>query len=130
MSSHMYVDCGRRACGAVRRLALALFLMVLLIPAARGEAQSPGVVNGVVLDTSGGAISGAGVSVQDAAGRIVARTTTAASGMFEVRDLPSGRYVVQVEQSQFELSRTDVEVAGGTAAAELRIVLEVSGVRE
>jgi len=64
--------------------------------------QTLGSVNGTVLDPSGAAVSGATVSVNDAAINVTATTTTQKTGFFQIFNLPIGTYSVTVTQQGFE----------------------------
>lgn len=64
--------------------------------------QTLGSLNGTVLDPSGAAVSGATVTVNDAAINVTATTTTQKTGFFQIFNLPIGTYTVTVTQQGFE----------------------------
>jgi hypothetical protein len=64
--------------------------------------QTLGSINGTVLDASGAAISGASVSVHDAAINVTATAATQKTGFFQIFNLPIGVYTVTVTQAGFE----------------------------
>ena len=64
--------------------------------------QTLGSLNGTVLDPSGAAVSGATVTVNDAAINVTATTTTQKTGFFQIFNLPIGTYTVTITQQGFE----------------------------
>lgn len=92
-------------------------------------AHASGTITGVVVDPSGGAIAGAQVTLVDAGGALRQTTKSDSRGNFSFSGLPAGRYAIQVESSQFEPARTEVEI-GSTPPSPVRITLSVRAVRE
>lgn len=101
--------------------------MVLVGGGANAAAQDTGVLAGVVVDETGGAIAGARVTVT--VGGRPRIESTGADGRFALAGVPAGRYVVQVSHPQFSSTRLEVQVAAGPAV-DVRVVLRVEGVRE
>src|SRR5580704_14429619 len=79
---------------------------------AYGQGGATGAISGVVVDTSGGSISGADVQVIDARTEsIVRKLPTGTEGIFVATLLPPGNYIVVVNKSGFaEAKVTDIEV--------------------
>lgn len=90
------------------------------------SAQSAAVA-GQVLDASGGAVSGARVTVtrDDASG---GDATSASDGRFTIESLAPGRYVLVVTAPGFSVASQDVTVDAATAAVTVR--LSVAGLAE
>ena len=93
-------------------------------------AQTSGSVSGTVVDSSGGAMVGARVSVRDAAGGPQREVQTGADGTFDVAGLAPGRYVVEAARELFDAASVTVDVTAGPAGAPVRLVLQVSGLSE
>lgn len=96
----------------------------------RAAAQSGAALTGTVVDQSGGALVGAMVTVESAAGVTVGKATTDASGAFRVPNVAPGTYDVHVEQRMFTTAHIDVAVTDGVTPDPLRVVMMVSGVSE
>ena len=111
------------------RSLVALIVATYVVMPTRAVAQTPGSIAGTVVDTSGGVIIGAAVTLLDANGSVRGRTTTDAMGMFSLAGIPPGKYVVRVESQPFAEKRVDADVAGGPPA-NLRVVLEVPAIKE
>jgi len=84
---------------------------------------------GKVVDTSGGAIVGARVSVHGQTGPD-ARVTSDADGTFAVTGLSFGDYEVRVEKDLFNSTQVRVTISASAPAEPLRIALTIHGVRE
>src|SRR5580700_4081000 len=118
--------------GNYRRLAGVLLLAGGLGNAsAYGQGGATGAISGIVVDTSGGSISGADVQVID--GRtesIVRKLPTGAEGIFVATLLPPGNYIVVVNKPGFgEAKVTDIEVRV-TETTSLTITLKPGAVTE
>ena len=70
-------------------------------------------VSHAIVDTFGGAISGARLTVRDSAAAVIRIATTDASGGFSFTDLRSGSYNVQVERDLFEPAQVSVDLTEG-----------------
>ena len=81
--------------------------------------------HGVVVDESGGGVSGAQLTVRTAQGAPLRDIATAADGSFALDALPSGSYWLDVTAHPFKEQRLQLEL-GGTLAAPLRIVLHAA----
>ncbi|MEQ1907614.1 MAG: TonB-dependent receptor [Vicinamibacterales bacterium] len=113
------------------RTALALIVIGFLIALAHPvAAQRPPTLSGAVVDASGAAITGATVTVLDGSGKDLQRLVTDAAGNFTVPGLRPGRYVVQVEQRLFSVSRQTIDLSADREPVPLRFVLTVASLRE
>ena len=83
--------------------ALAVVLLMLCVAGRRDlVAQAgTGTLTGKIIDTSGGAIPGALVTVTEEATRAIRTATSDADGVFRLAGLPTGRYTVDVTLSGF-----------------------------
>jgi hypothetical protein len=114
-----------------------LFLGVLLLVAmlvgasAYGQGGATGAISGVVVDTSGGFISGADVQVIDARTEsVVRKLPTSTEGIFVATLLPPGNYIVVVNKSGFaEAKATEIEVRV-TETTRVTITLKPGAVTE
>lgn len=81
--------------------------------AASAPTQEPDARHhGVVLDATGGAVSGARVTVRSPLGSVVRDVVTAADGTFAIDRLPTGTYMVEVSAPSFEERRVSLDVRG------------------
>ena len=106
-------------------------LLVLSFGARFLECQAtPGLgsLSGSVQDPDGAAVAGAQVALDRPDGSQVAHLVSDGSGTFRFRNVPPGRYVVDVQQTGFRDDQVNV-VAGGTRTP-LKIVLTIAGVQE
>jgi hypothetical protein len=62
-------------------------------------------VNGTVLDPSGAAVTGATVTVTDAAINVTETTTTQRTGFFQIFNLPIGTYTIKVGHEGFDTTQ-------------------------
>jgi len=86
--------------------------IVLLISSAAIWAQVTAAVSGVVEDASGGAVSGAAVTVKSLETGMVRHTSTDSSGGYSVLRLPLGPAEIQVEKAGFKaVDRTGISLA-------------------
>jgi uncharacterized surface anchored protein len=73
---------------------------MLVGASAYGQGGATGAISGVVVDTSGGSISGAEVQVIEARTEsVVRKLPTSTEGIFVATLLPPGNYVVVVNKS-------------------------------
>ncbi|HKA37770.1 MAG TPA: carboxypeptidase regulatory-like domain-containing protein [Thermoanaerobaculia bacterium] len=114
---------------SARVLCLAALLFAA-IPAGRLAAQSStGSMSGVIVDSSGGGVPGAAVSLRSADTGAVRTTTSGANGSFTFPYLIPGNYAVTAELSGFspaKIANVTVTVGGD---ATVRMVLEPAGVQ-
>ena len=82
-------------------LALTLFVFVLSVGQARGQAQTA-TISGTATDASGGALAGAKIQATDVATNISQTTTTDTQGRYTIAQLGVGTYSVQASLSGFK----------------------------
>ena len=98
------------------------------LPAAGQEAR--GTILGRVTDPQGAVVPGASVVITNIETNSVARTTTNATGYYEVPLLPGGRYTISVELSGFKKTvRGPVELSVGSRL-EITVELAVGNIAE
>jgi phosphatidate phosphatase APP1 len=103
------------------------FMVVARVPASAQTSTSS--ISGTVVDSGGGAIPGAAVTVKNEAGASF-ETVTNSEGLFSVPALAAGTYTVSVSLTGFKTAViTPVRIALGTPAA-LRVALEVGQLAE
>lgn len=100
----------------------------LMIEQASGQDKTLAEVSGHITDQSGAAISGASVSLRDAAGK-TRQTTTSADGSFHLAELPAGRYELTATASGFKTTEQSIEL-NPSQVAMLEPVLDVGKVSE
>lgn len=111
------------------RLARSLTLFLLLVPRVHAQAVS-GSIAGSVLDASGAIISGANITVVNTATGVQYPAKTNDSGYFNVPNLISGTYRIDVGASGFRpVSQTGIQVDIGSVIR-LDFKLEVGNVQE
>jgi hypothetical protein len=88
------------------------YAAVLSIVAAQPSgAQVSGTISGVVVDSSGGAVAGASVTVKSLETDAVHTTTTEETGRYQVFSLPVGQYEIRVTKEGFaEQIRTGIRL--------------------
>jgi Carboxypeptidase regulatory-like domain/TonB dependent receptor len=98
---------------SIAELVLAVFLIILcgLLPGRLNAQAVYGSIGGTVVDSSGGIVSGAKVTITDLDRNIVYTTSTDASGNYDQRHLIVGHYRVQVELAGFKTAVSEVDVA-------------------
>ncbi len=108
-----------------------MVLLVILFSTILTMAQATtGIMRGTVVDNTGGAVAGAGVSVKNEATGIEATTVSNSDGVFEVQALSPGAYSVSIEATGFKRSiKTGFPVRVGIVNP-ADIVLEAGNVSE
>jgi Carboxypeptidase regulatory-like domain/TonB dependent receptor len=108
-----------------------LFAGMLTGVRAYGQGGATGAISGVVVDTTGGSISGADVQVIDARTEsVVRKLPTGTEGIFVATLLPPGSYIIVVNKSGFsEQKVTDIEVRV-TETTRVTITLKPGAVSE
>ena len=104
---------------------LLLVLSAVLMQAA--DVPRPSQLWGVVVDTSGASIAGAGVELQSANRTILRTTESDMNGSFTISGLSAGNYRLVVSHSDFETKEIPVTI-GAEGPAPLRISLAVRAV--
>jgi len=99
---------------------------LLLLPAVAFAGNTPGpiqpakpVLRGVVTDPTGAIIPGADVSLLDAAGAVIAKSSSSADGSFTVSAPHPGAYTLVVSKDGFKAVQTAVTLAATASAPTL-----------
>src|SRR5262247_3736071 len=111
----------------VKAFALIAFAM-LTSAVAFGQVTSS--LTGTVTDPNGAVVSGATVTVKNAASGVEFKTVTSNQGNYTVPSLGAGKYIVVVTASGFKSATVqDIEVDAGTPAT-VNVTLEVGQATE
>lgn len=115
----------------VRTALVGLLLVAFFVSTVRGQSEATtGVIEGSVLDPSGGALPGATVTLRNTATNFEQTVTTDRQGRFRALLLPLGPYRVTVALSGFAtLVRDGVTLAVGQTVT-LQLRLELSTVKQ
>ena len=100
----------------------------LEIQRASGQNETLAGISGRITDRSGATISGATVTLRDAAGK-TRQTTTSADGSFHLTELPAGQYELMATAKGFTTSKQSIELKP-TELAVLQPKLDVGAVSE
>ncbi len=109
-------------------LTLVLCSWALCTSSARAQSVDTGIL-GTVADSTGGLVPGSDVTITNVSTGIVQTVVTGPNGVFEVRYLLPGDYIVQASLSGFRSERTTVSLRVGQLAR-LNFVLQVGQVGE
>lgn len=102
---------------SVRLILACLAAAAFLFPVRSAHAQTSASISGTVTDSSGAAVVGAAVVVEDANTGLTRSTLTDASGHYAVLALPIGEYEVRAEKTGFDKEvRTGIRLAVNQAA--------------
>ncbi len=119
---------GSPSFGTRRARALRPITLGFLFTLAAARVALPATLAGRVLDPDGRAVSDARVVVTSQLG-VVAETVTTATGEYEVRQLPDGRYEVRVVVAGFQ-AEPEAVVLSGSERRDLPVHLRLSAVSE
>ena len=109
---------------------LALFLLAALVSAIPLGAQNTAAITGIVNDSTGAVIGNATVTAKDLDRGVVFSTVTDSVGVYNLSQLPVGRYEVKVQDAGFDTAVTpSVELVVGQVA-KLDFQLKVGNVSE
>jgi Carboxypeptidase regulatory-like domain/Putative zinc-finger len=98
-------------------------MAALEVERATGQNETLAGVSGRITDRSGATISGARVSLRDAAGKM-RQTTTSADGSFHLTELPAGRYELIATASGFKTIEQSIQL-NPSQLAMLQPVLDI-----
>ncbi len=112
-----------------RRRVMVAFLCVAAA-AARATPVESRWLTGIVVDASGGALSGAEVALDDGVGRPVASTQTSAVGEFRVEVRATGDLTLRVRHPGFEPARLPIHVRAGQVLEPVRVALSLAALSE
>src|SRR5438093_1443915 len=97
----------------MRRAVLFLFVGLILLP--QGAAAQSFQLTGRVVDSQGGVVVGASVTITGVSGGGPVTERTTADGTFSFKAVAPGRYSLQVESPGFVTWRREVVAAAGMA---------------
>lgn len=109
------------------KVLLAILLVVCAVPT---YAQFKASLQGTVMDSQGGVVAGAKVTVTNQDTGVVRETTTSEQGFYRVNELPPGNYTVTVEAASFKQAVSKNIVVVAEQPRGLDITLEVGAVVE
>jgi hypothetical protein len=109
-----------------------ILLALLLLPASPALAQGGimSTISGVVVDTIGGVLPGADVTITHNATGVTNSIVTNPEGVFSVPGIPLGTYTVTVTLQGFKTFVANDVVITSAAPASVRATLEVGGLEE
>jgi len=107
-----------------------LLLICGVFFAAVAQAQFKASIQGTVLDSKGGVVAGAKVTVTNQDTGVVRDTVASAEGFYRVSELPPGKYSVSVEAAGFKVSLSKDVVVEAEQPRGLDITLAVGNVQE
>ncbi|RZU41734.1 TonB-dependent receptor [Edaphobacter modestus] len=120
-----------RATGAARwgiwHIALSLPIFAISLPSLQAQTSVDGVVRGTAFDTTGAAVAGARISIEDDRRNLVFNTMSDPQGSFVFSHVQAGIYAVTARAPGFAsilLNRVSVEVGGVTG---LDFLLKIAG---
>ena len=110
--------------------AAACTISMLILFAGAGMAQSTSQLNGSVTDQSGATVVGASISLTNAATGLERSTTSGTSGLYQLLDVPPGKYQLKVTAQGFApFLASEVTLVVNTPST-INIKLQVAGVAE
>ena len=105
-------------------------MLVMVGTRAYGQGADTTTLSGTVVDTSGGVIPGADVTVKNNATGAVFTTVTGANGAFTVPALPAGTYTVTISLMGFKTWSSPDVFLNVAVPGSIRAILEVGEVKE
>jgi iron complex outermembrane receptor protein len=105
-------------------------LLFAICAGAAAQQKDQPTLSGVVRDESGGAISGASVTLREAKGKVERSVRSDAIGRFTIAGVPNGEYVLKVESATFEPFEKQVEVIDAAARVSVEVILKVAAVKQ
>ncbi len=125
---------------SIRNLGVLAFLFTVLLVLSGGELKAQtfrGTILGTILDSSGGAVPGATVTIKNVDTGLTRTVTTSDDGSYAAPELPIGNYSVTVEKAGFKVGvvtgvhvevsserRTDFTLQPGELAQKVEVVGE------
>jgi hypothetical protein len=94
------------------------------------QAANTGSIAGTVLDSQGGAVAGATVTITDITTNIARTAVTNDTGRYVFVDVPPGSYAVAVTRTGFRVAKVSKQVVSVGLALTLNVSLEVGAVTE
>jgi len=115
---------------ATRLISVMLYLLLISTSAYAQGGGTTSSISGVVVDTSGGIIPGAEVTVKNNATGGESKTMTAENGTFSIPALGAGKYTATVSVPNFKVAvYKDITLEAGVPAT-IRVTLQVGGKSE
>ena len=100
------------------RCALCASILSVVATSQPARAQVSGVISGVIVDSSGGAVPGASITVKNLATGGVRAATRGETGRYQVFSLPVGQYEIRAAKPGFaEEIRTGIGLVVGQEAS-------------
>src|SRR5215469_18821105 len=109
------VMCTVRLSALLKVVCLGLWCSVISVSALHAQAVY-GSIGGVVLDSSGGAVTSAKITITDKDRGVVFTTQSDSSGRYDERHLIAGHYQVKIEAQGFKSVASQVDVSVDTIA--------------
>ncbi len=104
-----------------------LFALIVLLVATRSEGQTPGRLEGRVVDETGGVLPGVMVMMESGSGRPAGQTMTDSAGGYAFDQTPPGLYQISFALANFApLTRRDVAVRSGVSRLDVTLHLALS----
>ena len=119
-----------RGLAVARFFAVATLLMAIALSIPANAQTFRGTILGTATDSSGGAISGATVTVKNTGTGLVRTVTTGDDGSFSVPELPIGTYSVTVEKSGFKIGAVNGISVEVSTARRADVVLQPGDVSQ
>src|SRR6266849_6064065 len=107
-----------------------LLIVLLSLCAVSAYAQFKASVQGTVMDSRGGIVAGAELSVRNEATGVTRDTVTSDQGFYRVSELPPGNYTVTVEATGFKKTVSKNIVVQAEEPRGFDVTLEVGAVQE
>src|SRR5215471_1838944 len=110
------------------RMAVCLFALISF-PALRAQGLL-GTILGTVRDASGAAVGAAAVKVRNVATNLEVATVTRDTGLFQVPNLPGGKYTVTISKPGFQTEVHSEIVVQAERSTTVNAVLQVGAVNQ
>src|SRR5712664_4409134 len=107
-----------------------LLLVCGVFFAAAAQAQFKASIQGTVLDSKGGVVAGAKVTVTNQNTGVVRETTASDQGFYRINELPPGSYTVTVEAAGFKKTVSKNIVVQAEEPRGFDVTLQVGAVTE
>jgi hypothetical protein len=111
-------------------LASTVILLASYVPPASAQMGSAGTVNVLVFDSTGAAVEGANLLLQDLATNDSRRMQTLATGTGTFATVPLGTYRLTVTKTGFETQVTNAVVVQGGRVTDVKVTLKVGAASE
>src|SRR6266849_5264282 len=108
----------------------ALLAILLSLCAVSAHAQFKASIQGTILDSKGGVVAGAKVTVTNQNTGVVRETTASDQGFYRINELPPGSYTVTVEASGFKQTISKDIVVEAEQPRGFDVTLQVGAVQE